>query len=82
MLIYIYIYTCLSLSLSLYIYICIHIYIYIYIKDACGGTSPHPAGSLPVEFAEIAAFAFCVNLAFDMFADIAFSKVPRLGFLS
>ena len=58
-------------------------YIYIYIEDACGGTSPHPAGSLPlVDFVAIPAFAFSVTLVFDLLAHIAFSKVPRLGFFS
>jgi hypothetical protein len=67
----------------IYIFIYVYIYIYIYIEDACGGTSPHPAGSLPlVDFAAIPAFAFSVTLVFDLLAHIAFSKVPRLGLLS
>ena len=44
------------------------------IEDACGGTSPHPAGSIPLEFAEMAAVAFFFNLVFDRVADVGSSR--------
>ena len=56
--------------------------VFFVIEDACGGTSPHPAGFLSLEFAEMATFAFVFNLVFDMFAEVGSSKVTRLGFLS